>query len=215
MKKALLIIAIAMCACVILSLASVQVINYVEASGGDDPPPPRPQPTQTTDYPPPEAFQEALPAVKVHAEIEHRIDLIDGKTLFVKVRTHPGDGFPGITGGYVATYVNAYIRIRGISVPTACQTPKSREGKPIEEVILERQRCEASINYTWGLLSINKKLILTNPELQADGVVECDVQYQQGGAWHDLATALTADEHARIELIDGEWAWGSRNVKPK
>ena len=90
---------------------------------------------------PPEVFMEAIPAIKTDAEIAHRIDVIDAKTLFVSARVHPGSGFPNITGGYTETTVACKIQIRGISVPTACQTPESRN-RPLAEVRLERIRCE-------------------------------------------------------------------------
>lgn len=185
----------------LLSMAIALISLYLEANASSD-----------GEFPedlPPEVFMEAIPAIKTDAEIAHRIDVIDAKTLFVSARAYPGSGFPNITGGYTETTVACKIQIRGISVPTACQTPESRN-RPLAEVRRERSRCENAINYLWGLLSINKKLKLLNPVAVDNMTVECDVQYAQGGEWHDLANALIADEHARPA---GDWAWGSRNVK--
>lgn len=204
MKGILFKILIGVIALAILGIGIALVVGYVSASSDGE---------EDLSSLPPEVFMEAIEPPERDAEIEYRIDVINAKTLFVSVRAHPGAGWPDITGGYVETRVTCLIRIRGISVPTACQTLESRY-RPFEEIRLERERCEASINYTWSLLNMNKKLKLSNPELMADGVVECDVKYSQGGAWHDLAKALIADEHARVELVESNWNWGSRHVKP-
>ena len=147
------------------------------------------------------------------AEIEFQHDLLTGKDMFVKVQIHPADGeWPGITGDYVETTISCVVRIRGISVPSGCQTTESRRGRPMDEIRRERERWSALLDYEWSILRLHKKLKLKNPVLLQDGVVVCDVFFYLGETWHDLGVALTNDEHARPAIADEEWNWGSLNV---
>ena len=183
-------------------------LSYVLASGPDEPD----EPIGVSNDTPPEVAAEWI-----MAEIDHRIDIEDANTLHLEVRVHPGAEFPGITGDYIETRVECFVRIRGISVPTMLRTPLSRYGKSFEEIRRERERCEETIDHIWNLLKVHKKLQLSNPEvIKEDGkiIVVCDVAFFLGDAWHLLSVALIADEFAR-EAVEGvTWHWGSKNVKP-
>ncbi|MDE0681590.1 MAG: hypothetical protein OXI63_01625 [Candidatus Poribacteria bacterium] len=149
-----------------------------------------------------------------YAEIEYQHDIDTARDYRLNVRVHPGGVWPGVTGGGIETIVWCQVQLRGVSVPLSCDTSAQRAGRPLKEIERERERWDASIEYTWSLLKLQKQVRLANPIQIAPGVVECDVAFPLGGAWHDLASALTSDEHARIELIDGHWNWGSLHVKP-
>ena len=149
-----------------------------------------------------------------YAEIEYQHDIDTARAYRLNVRVHPGGVWPGVRTGYIETRVRCQVRLRGVSVPLSCDTSAQRAGRPLKEIARERARWDASIAYTWALLKPQKQVRLSNPVRVAPGVVECDVAFPLGGAWHDLAAALTSDEHARIELIDGNWNWGSLHVKP-
>ena len=149
-----------------------------------------------------------------YAEIEYQHDMDTARDYRLNVRVHPGGKWPGVIGGGIETMVRCQVRLRGVSVPLACDTAAQRAGRPLKEIEQERARWAASIDYTWSLLKPQKQVRLANPVQIAPGVVECDVAFPLGGAWHDLASALTSDEHARIEIIDGNWNWGSLHVKP-
>ena len=162
------------------------------------------------------ALQEAFLSddASFYAEIEYQHDIDTVRDYRLNVRVHPGGKWPGVTGGGIETIVRCQVRLRGVSVPLSCDTAAQRAGRPLKEIERERARWDASIGYAWSLLKLHKQLRLSNPIQIAPDVVECDVAFPLGGAWHDLASALTSDEHARIELIDANWNWGSRSVIP-
>ena len=186
-------------------IASISIERFSLASSDGAPPPTDPAPVEPPTEP--EITSE------FEAEIEFAHDLLTGKDMFVKVQVHPADGeWPGIIGDYVETSISCIVRIRGISVPTGCQTTDSRRGRPMDEVRRERERWGALLDYEWSLLRLHKKLKLKNPVLLEDGVVACDVFFYLGETWHDLGVALRNDEHARPAIEDQEWNWGSLNV---
>lgn len=190
--------------CSVCLIASISIERFSLASSDGEPAPTDPVPVESTE---PEIISE------FEAEIEFQHDLLTGKDMFVKVQIHPADGeWPGIIGDYVETTISCIIRIRGISVPTGCQTTDSRRGRPLGEIRRERERWNALLDYEWSILRLHKKLKLKNPVLLQDGVVACDVFFYLGETWHDLSVSLTNDEHARPTIEGEKWNWGSLNV---
>ena len=200
-------------------MAALGMERFSVASSSGDPPPRDASgnglgdPTPTTEEAP---QTDALSGTDTsfYAEIEYQHDIDTARDYRLNVRVHPGGAWPGVSGGGIETIVRCQVRLRGVSVPLSCDTSAERAGRPMIEIRRERARWDASIEYTWSLLKPQKQVRLANPVQIASGVVECDVAFPLGGAWHDLASALTSDEHARIELIDGNWNWGSLHVKP-
>ena len=192
--------------------AAVSVERFSLASSPGDPPPRETSEVSDTGEIEPDRFpsEDNL----FYAEIEYQHDIDTARDYRLNVRVHPGGKWPGVTGGGIETIVRYQVQLRGVSVPLSCDTSAQRAGRPLNEIERERARWDASIDYTWSLLKLHKQLRLSNPIQIAPGVVECDVAFPLGGAWHDLASALTSDEHARIEIIDGNWNWGSLHVKP-
>ena len=193
--------------------AAVSIERLSLASSPGDPPP---REASGNGLGNPTLTQEASISddASLYAEIEYQHDIDTARDYRLNVRVHPGGKWPGVTGGGIETIVRCQVRLRGVSVPLSCDTSAQRAGRPLKEIERERARWDASIDYTWSLLKLHKQLRLSNPVQIAPGVVECDVAFPLGGAWHDLASALTSDEHARIEIINGNWNWGSLHVKP-
>ena len=146
---------------------------------------------------------------EILGRIAHRHDLMEIRTFFVEVRAYPGAGFPGIVGGFTETNVQTLVRLRGITVPTACHTPESRHNRPHAYIEKERARWAAGMDYVWSLLKLNKTLKIVNPTLAEDGIVEADGQFYLGGAWHDLGIALENDDFARKKNPDYRVEWGA------
>lgn len=190
-------------------MAAVGMERFSVASG-DDPLPP--ETDEIEEAPQTDALSGT--DASFYAEIEYQHDIDTARDYRLNVRVHPGGKWPGVTGGGIETIVRCQVQLRGVSVPLSCDTAAQRAGRSLKEIERERARWDASIEYTWSLLKPQKQVRLANPVQIAPGVVECDVAFPLGGAWHDLASALTNDEHARIELIDGNWNWGSLHVKP-
>lgn len=193
--------------------AAVSIEKFSLASSSGDPPP---REASGNGLGNPISPQEASLSDdgSFYAEIEYQHDIDTARDYRLNVRVHPGGKWPGVTGGGIETIVRCQVRLRGVSVPLSCDTSAQRAGRPLKEIERERARWDASIDYTWSLLKLHKQPRLSNPVQIAPGVVECDVAFPLGGAWHDLASALTSDEHARIELMNGNWNWGSLHVKP-
>ena len=187
----------AMCVLVVCILLSM---HSDASSDGSEP-----EPEVETGLP-----EESAAPVEIFGRVEYRHDLIDLRTLFVEARAYPGAGFPLVSGGYTETNVHALIRIRDLIVPTACQTPESRQNRPHAYIERERARWAAGMEYVWSILKINKMLKLVNPTLAEDGIVECDVRFYLGGAWHELDTALIQDDYARRTHPGYTVDWGSK-----
>ena len=146
-----------------------------------------------------------------YATIEYRDDLLSANTYFLEVKAYPGKPFPRITGEWVGTNVHVPIQLRGVAVPRALQTVDTRN-RPHPYIQRERQRFDASMDYIWSLLKLNKTLKVGNPEVVGDAV-ECDILVLLGGNWQNLAMLLLGDEHFRPIQADGsEWDFGSLNV---
>lgn len=182
-------------ACIFLSMHSD---SFASSDGSE------PEPEIETD------MSEEIPEpVEILGRVEHPHDLIDLRTMFVEARAYPGAGFPSVSGGHVETNVHALIRLRGITTPTGCQTAESRQNRPHAYIARERQRWSDGMAYLWGLIGINKVIKIVNPEV-VDGVVECDVKFYLGGAWHELDTAMIQDDYARRIHPGYDVEWGSK-----
>lgn len=176
---------------------SIYYDSFASSDGSDDP--------ETVSDIPEEATE---PIVEIFARVQYLHDLIDMRTMLVEARAYPGAGFPSIEGGYIETNVHAVVRVRGITVPTGCQTPESRQNRPHAYIERERERWDRGMAYLWGLVGINKVIKIVNPEV-VDGIVECDIKFFLGGAWHELDTAMVQDDYAR-RIPDGfRVDWGS------
>ena len=203
-KTAICILAIAL-----LTTIGAFARNFLASSDNSAPPPPprAKVPTQ----PPVKAFGDGTGTFD--ATIEYPYDLRTARDMFLKIRVHPNAlQFPKVKGHYVETAIRSWVIVDGVSVPTGLQTIDAYRDRPFEEIRLERERWNDSIDFSWSLLKLNKKLKVVNPVYVKDGRVKCDLLYQLGGAYHDFATTLLQDEYARLNDID--WNWGSRNVKP-
>ena len=148
------------------------------------------------------------------ARVEYLHHLLKPHEYFAEIKVHPGTGkFPLITGGYTETNVHCVIRVRGISVPDACQTEDKRD-RPHEDVEREQQRWDAAMRYVWNVIEPNRTLRVGNPEIVGD-VVEVDVYFSLGGAWHDLAVSMEADSHAYPITEGYVFDWGKRLVEAR
>ena len=145
------------------------------------------------------------------AEIKYQHDIEAPNIMFVRVIVSPNEEeFPLVTGGYTQTEVECTIKIRGISVPSDSKSSSERY-RPLSETRRERERWSDAMEYVWSLVKNTKILLLKNPKA-VDGIVECDVYFDLGGAKHDLAVALVQDDFARYETPDIKWDWGSKLV---
>ena len=203
-KTAICILAIAL-----LTTIGAFARNFLASSDNSAPPPP-PKVSVPT-QPPVKAFGDGTGTFD--ATIEYPYDLRTARDMFLEIRVHPNAlKFPKVSGHYVETTIRTWVVLDEVSVPTGLQTVDAYRDRPFEEIRLERERWNDSLDYTWSLVKLNRKLKVLNPLYLKDGRVKCSVLFQLGGAYHDLGTALLQDEYARIS--DVNWNWGSRNVKP-
>ena len=147
----------------------------------------------------------------VDAHLAYPFDILAIDEYFIKVRAFPGAGVPGITGGFVTTNVELVVKLRGVSVPSACRTPESRS-RPHEQVARERMRWAAGMEYVSSLLMMNKSLRLENLAV-VDGKLVADVYYSRGNAWHDLSETLIQDGFAKSDT--STWNWGAEQLQPQ
>ena len=146
------------------------------------------------------------------ARIEYRDDLLAPNRYFAEIKVHPGIGkFPLVTGGYTETNVHCVIQVRGISVPDGCQMENKRS-RPHYDVERERQRWNAAMGYVWNVIEPTRRLRVGNPKVVGD-VVEVDVYFSLGGAWHDLAVSMRNDHHAYATREGFVFNWGTRLVE--
>ena len=147
-----------------------------------------------------------------YARFGYRHDFLSGRDIFVEVKVHPADApFPGVVGGHVETNIHCVVRIRGISVPSACHAAELR-ARPHADIERERARWSEMMDYTWKISSPHKLLRLSNVAVDS-GRIFCDAEFYLGGAWHDYATALIQDGHAYPILSNHLWDWGDRIVR--
>lgn len=146
----------------------------------------------------------------VMARLEYRNDVRGINKYFLEIQDHPGEGIDEIVGGFVATNFFAHVRLRGVSVPTACDFVESRH-RPQNQVELERERWDRGLNFVQRLLMLNQSLRLSNISVEGE-ILVCDVEYLLGGAWHDLGITLYQDGFARPDEYD--WNWGLEQLDP-
>ena len=82
----------------------------------------------------------------VDARLEYQFDVLAIDEYFVEVRAFPGAGVPTITGGFVETNVDVRVKLRGVSCPSACMTPETRN-RPHVQIDLERKRWASGMEF--------------------------------------------------------------------
>ena len=147
----------------------------------------------------------------VYGRIEYEHDLIAPNLFFLELLAHPDGQVPMIEGGYASTDVHVIVRLRGVDVPRAMHAPEERH-RPHLWRDRERERWNASLKYVWNLLEPTKTLrVHKMAVIDADRVIEANIEFWLGGAWHNLAVAMLNDDHARPEQTDGStWDPGSK-----
>ena len=175
--------------CVSLSLAS---------GPGDEEMPPLPDETEDTGW--------------VYGRIEYLHDLLAPNLYFLELLAHPEGQVPKIEGGYASTDVHVVVRLRGVDVPRAMHAVNERH-RPHLWRDRERERWDAAMQYVWNLFEPTKTFRVHNMVvIDEDRVLEADIEFYLGGAWHNLAIALLQDEHARPVQTDGStWDPGGKN----
>lgn len=198
-KKLLYIISFLTILTIASSLFNLHIANTGEP--GDEPLP------EEMPLSEPEFDDIAMP-VMAHLEYRHDVRAID--QYFLKIRDYPGEGIDEIVGGFVTTNFHAHVKLKGVSVPSACDTEDSRF-RPHIEVERERARWNRGLHFVQQLLMLNQSLRLSNITVEGD-VLVCDVEFSLGGAWHDLTTTLNRDGYARPDAY--EWNWGLEQLEP-
>lgn len=175
--------------CVSLSLAS---------GPGEEELPPLPEETEDTGW--------------VYGRIEYVHDLLAPNLYFLELLAHPEGQVPLITGGYASTDVHAIVRLRGVDTPRALHDPSERH-RPHLWRDQERERWDAAMAYVWNLFEPTKTFRVHNMVvIDEDQVIEANIEFWLGGAWHNLAIAMLNDEHTRPIQTDGSaWDPGSEN----
>ena len=153
----------------------------------------------------------------VYGRIEYQHDLIAPDTYFMELLAHPDAKVPMIEGGYASTDVHVRVRLRGVDVPRAMHDPEAR-ARPHIWRDRERARWDAAMAYVWNLTDPTHTFRVHNMAvIVEDKVIEADIEFWLGGAWHNLAIALLNDDHARPIQTDGStWdpgspTWGLEN----
>ena len=177
-------------------------LHIADTSGPGDEPPPDAMPI-------PEDMSEPV-YIFAHLEYKHDVKAID--TYFLEIQDHPGAGIDAIVGGFVATDFHADVRLRGVSVPTSCDTTAARN-RPLMDIARERERWAEGMDFVQRLLMLNQSLRLSNITVEGEGLI-CDVQFSLGGTWHDLTTTLSRDGFARPTIDGYEWNWGAEQLEP-
>ena len=148
----------------------------------------------------------------VYGRIEYLHDLLEPNKFFLELLAHPEGQVPLIEGGYASTDVHVVVRLRGVDVPRAMHSPDERH-RPHLWRDRERERWNAAMQYTWNLCEPTKTFRVHNMAvIEEDRVIEADIEFWLGGAWHNLVVALIQDEHARPVQTDGStWDPGGPN----
>lgn len=188
------------------------VLTSNSSSFGSPPPPSTPKtpdidPFQEAVAPEPVQFVEG---VFVNAHLEYAFDVLAIDEYYLEVRAHPGDGIPGITGGFVTTDVEVSVKLRGVSCPSACRDSESR-ARPHEEVRRERKRWADGMSFVTSLLMLNQSLRLSNIAA-VDGKLVADIEFYLGNEWQDLREILIKDGFAKSDT--SVWNWGQEQLAP-
>ena len=144
--------------------------------------------------------------------LDYSFDVLAIDEYFVEVRAFPGAGVPGIEGGFTVTNVELVVKLRGVSVPSACRDPESRDGRLHEEVERERERWSEGMAFVTSLLMMNQSLRLSNLAV-VDGKVVADVEYYLYNSWHHLKQTLVHDGFAKTDSLI--WNWGAEQLHPQ
>ena len=164
---------------------------------------------------PPELAEEPLPQEDVsgwvYGRIEYEHDLLSPNLYFMELLAHPEGKVPMITGGYASTDVHVIVRLRGVDVPRALHSPDERH-RPHIWRDRERAGWNRAMQYVWNLTDPTHTFRVHNMEvIDEDRVIEADIEFYLGGAWHNLAIAMLNDEHARpLQSDDSIWDPGSK-----
>ena len=147
----------------------------------------------------------------VYGRIEYEHDVLSPNLYFMELLAHPEAKVPMIEGGYASTDVHVMVRLRGVDVPRAMHVPEER-ARPHIWRDQERARWDAAMAYVWNLTDPTHTFRVHNMEvIDEDRVIEADVEFWLGGAWHNLAVSMLNDEHARPIQTDGStWDPGSK-----
>ena len=184
----------------ILTVASSLFSLHTARPGepGDAEPPPVPEETDSSGW--------------VYGRIEYEHDLIAPNLYFMELLAHPDGQVPLIEGGYASTDVHAIVRLRGVDAPRALHSVDERH-RPHIWRDRERERWNDSMAYVWNLFSSTKTFRVHNMVvIEDDKVIEADIEFWLGGAFHNLAVSMLNDEHARPIQTDGSaWDPGSKN----
>ena len=180
----------------ILHLFVIFVSLSLASGPGDEELPPVPDDTDDTGW--------------VYGRIEYQHDLLAPNLYFMELLAHPDGQVPMIEGGYASTDVHAIVRLRGVDTPRALHTVDERH-RPHLWRDRERERWDSAMRYVWNVCEPTKTFRVHNMVvIEADRVIEADIEFYLGGAWHNLAIALIQDEHARPVQTDGStWDPGS------
>ena len=148
----------------------------------------------------------------VYGRIEYEHDLLAPNLYFLELLAHPEGKVPMIEGGYASTDVHAIVRLRGVDTPRAMHGPDSRH-RPHIWRDRERERWNSAMQYVWNLCEPTKTFRVHNMVvIDEDRVIEADIEFWLGGAFHNLAVALLNDEHARpVQTDSSTWDPGSKN----
>ena len=169
---------------------------------------------------------EELPSTEndsgwVYGFLEYPHDVAAPNVLFMKLLEHPGGKVPLITGGFASTDVDVFVKISGIDAPRAMHHAADRH-RPHVWRDRERENWDKAMRYVWNLSDPthtfrlhNLKVIDTDPYLQRltgeNKILEGDLEFYLGGAWHNLAISMLNDEHARpLQSDSSTWDPGSK-----
>lgn len=147
----------------------------------------------------------------IDGHLEYSFDILAIDEYFLIVRAHPGDGIPGVKGGFVTTDVEVVVQLRGVSVPSACRTPESRS-RPHEQVERERKRWADGMSFVTSLLMMNQSVRLKNVAVIDEKIV-ADISYHLGNEWYDLADTLISDGFAKEDTYI--YNWGAEQLHPE
>ena len=160
---------------------------------------------------------EELPSTEndggwVYGRIEYEHDLLAPNLYFMELLAHPEGKVPMVTGGYASTDVHVIVRLRGVDVYRSLHSPDERH-RPHIWRDRERAGWNRAMQYVWNLTDPTHTFRVHNMEvIDEDRVIEADIEFFLGGAWHNLAIAMLNDEHARPLQSDGStWDPGSKN----
>ena len=159
----------------------------------------------------PSALASELKKGEFPFRVRIRDHMISANSWFAEVRVYPSqERFPNIRVERDSTLeasVRVILKIAGIEVPP----PASDFYRWHRATEREESRFDASMHYTWRLLSASEYCVIANPK-DIGGLIEGDVYVVIGGVRLNLADRLVEDGFAlREENID----WGLRHPRSR